>query len=88
MFKREGVYVNTELIHFVVQQKLTQHCKPIILQFKNTGKKFKKKQISFTKKKKKKGALSRHLVLSSFSGLPPAGSRQGLGGDRRAKWML
>ena len=39
MFKREGIYVNIELIHFVVQQKLIQHCKPIILQFKNTGKK-------------------------------------------------
>ena len=26
-----------ELIHFVVQQKLTQHCKAIRLQFKKTG---------------------------------------------------
>ena len=65
MFKREGVYVNTELIHFVVQQKLTQHCKPIILQFKNTGKKFKKKQISFTKKKRR-----RELCPGTWSCLP------------------
>ena len=27
-----GVYVCIELIHFVIQQKLTQHCKAIILQ--------------------------------------------------------
>ena len=27
-----GMYVHIELIHFVVQQKLTQHCKAIILQ--------------------------------------------------------
>ena len=26
------IYVYIELIHFVVQQKLTQHCKAIILQ--------------------------------------------------------
>ena len=32
--QREGIYVYIELIHFVVQQKLTQHCKAIILQFK------------------------------------------------------
>ena len=31
--KREGLYVYIELIHFIVQQKLTQHCKAIILQF-------------------------------------------------------
>ena len=30
--KREGIYVNIELIHFTVQQKLTHHCKAIILQ--------------------------------------------------------
>ena len=28
--KRVGIYVFTWLIHFVVQQKLTQHCKAII----------------------------------------------------------
>ena len=27
-----GIYVYVELIHFIVQQKLTQHCKEIILQ--------------------------------------------------------
>ena len=32
--KRKGTYAYTELIHAVVQQKLTQHCKAIILQFK------------------------------------------------------
>ena len=26
-----GIYVYVELIHFVIQQKLTQHCKAIIL---------------------------------------------------------
>ena len=31
--KREGIYVYIQLIHFVVQQKLTQHCKTIIVQF-------------------------------------------------------
>ena len=30
--RREGIYVYVELIHFIVQQKLTQHCKAIILQ--------------------------------------------------------
>ena len=27
-----GIYVYVQLIHFVIQQKLTQHCKAIILQ--------------------------------------------------------
>ena len=27
-----GIYVYVELIHFVIQQKLTHHCKAIILQ--------------------------------------------------------
>ena len=27
--------IHMELIHFVVEQKLTQHCKPTILQLKN-----------------------------------------------------
>ena len=31
---REGIYVYIWLIHYVVQQKLTQHCKIIIVQFK------------------------------------------------------
>ena len=29
--KREEIYDYIELIHFVVQQKLTQHCKTIIV---------------------------------------------------------
>ena len=33
-FKREGIYVQTQLIHFIVQQKLTQHCKVTIPQLK------------------------------------------------------
>ena len=32
--KREGVYVYTQLIHFTAQQKVTQHCKATIFQFK------------------------------------------------------
>ena len=27
-----GIYIYIQLIHFVVQQKLTEHCKAIILQ--------------------------------------------------------
>ena len=30
--KKEAPYVYTELIHFIVQQKLTQHCEAIMLQ--------------------------------------------------------
>ena len=37
--QRERVYVSIQLIHFVVQQKLTQHCKAVILQLKNKNKK-------------------------------------------------
>ena len=29
--KREGIYVYVWLIHFLVQQKLTQYCKAIII---------------------------------------------------------
>jgi len=29
--KREGIYVYIELIHFIIQQKLTQYCKTIII---------------------------------------------------------
>ena len=32
--KREGLYVYLWLIHVVIQQKPTQHCKAIILQLK------------------------------------------------------
>ena len=35
MSKKEGMYVYIELIHFVVQQKLTQHCKASLLQLKS-----------------------------------------------------
>ena len=31
--KREGMYVYLELIHRIVQEKLTQHCKETVLQF-------------------------------------------------------
>ena len=37
--KRKGTHAYTELIHAVVQQKLTQHCKAIIFQFKKQTKK-------------------------------------------------
>ena len=37
--KREGIYVYLWLIHAVVQQKLTQHCKAVILQLRNKVKK-------------------------------------------------
>jgi len=33
-FKREGTYVYLWLMHTVVWQKVTQHCKAIILQLK------------------------------------------------------
>ena len=32
--RREGMYVYIQLIHFTVQQKPTQHCETITLQFK------------------------------------------------------
>ena len=41
--KREGIYVYIQPIHFIVQQKLTQHCKAILSQLK---KKKKKKDVS------------------------------------------
>ena len=37
--KREGIYAYIELVHFVVQQKLIEHCKAIILQLKINVKK-------------------------------------------------
>ena len=36
--KREGIDVYTQTIDFVVEQKLTQHCKAIILQLKEKKK--------------------------------------------------
>ena len=38
--KREGIYVSIQLIHVVVQQKLIQYCKAIILQLKINLKKY------------------------------------------------
>ena len=38
--KREGIYVCEEMTHFVVQQKLTQHCKASMPQLKKKGKGF------------------------------------------------
>ena len=35
--KERGIHVSLQLIHSVVQQKLTQHCKAITLQFKSCG---------------------------------------------------
>ena len=40
--KKEGSYIHTSLIH-VVQQKLIQHCKAIILQFNKFKKRKEKK---------------------------------------------
>ena len=37
--KREGICVYTQLIHTLVQQKLTQHYKAMIFQLKNNTKK-------------------------------------------------
>ena len=37
--QREGIYVYIQLIHFVVQQKITQHCKATISQLKKKKKK-------------------------------------------------
>ena len=31
--KRDGIYVYIQLIHFIVQQKITEHCKAITPQF-------------------------------------------------------
>ena len=33
--KKDGIYVYIQLIHSVVQQKLTQHCKATMLQLKH-----------------------------------------------------
>ena len=31
--KTEGIYIYLKLVHFAIQQKLTQHCKATISQF-------------------------------------------------------
>ena len=43
-FEREGLYMYLQLIHGVLQQKLTQHCKAVILQFKKKEQKNKNKE--------------------------------------------
>ena len=42
---REGIDVYLQLIHIVVQQKVTQHCKAILLQLKNKLKKQKQNPL-------------------------------------------
>ena len=42
--EREGLYMYLQLIHGVLQQKLTQHCKAVILQFKKKEQKNKNKE--------------------------------------------
>ena len=37
--KRKGIYLSIQLIHFAAQQKLMQHSKATILQFKKKKKK-------------------------------------------------
>ena len=44
--KRKGIYVYLQLIHVVVQQKLTQYCKAIIFQFLKIKKKKNHRQNS------------------------------------------
>ena len=34
---REGIYAYMELVHFVSQQKLSQHCKQLYLNFLRKG---------------------------------------------------
>ena len=46
MSERERIYVYIQLIHFAVQQKLTQHCKATILQLKKNFFKEKSKNDS------------------------------------------
>ena len=53
-FKTEGIYVYIRLIHVVVQQKLTQHCKAI------------RPQLNFFKIQKKKKKSSRLYVYFSL----------------------
>ena len=48
--KGTGIYVYIQLIHFIVQQKLTQHCKAIIVQF-------------FLSQKRKKESILCHSCL-------------------------
>ena len=49
--RKERLYVCIQLIYFIVREKLTQHCKPIVLQKK------KKKNVKHSHKKKCKTSL-------------------------------
>ena len=63
--KREGTYVYIQQIYVVVQQKLTQHCKAIILQLK------KKSLTGMTHRQKSLGpAIFSFPVFSSFPSIP------------------
>ena len=82
--KREGLCVYTRLIHIVVQQKLTQHCKAITLQ------RFKKIKRNVYSLPFGAGALGVHLLIEAVlcmarrSQLSPRGSsgRESRGGAR------
>ena len=50
--KREGIYVYLWLIHFVEQQKPTQHCKAIILQERKKKKRKEDNNVGAKPKKK------------------------------------
>ena len=54
--KRNGIYIYLQLIHVVVQQELTQHCKAIILQ---------------SKLKKKKKRMGRQFDCRAYSHFQP-----------------
>ena len=36
-FQKQWIYIHVWLVHFAIQQKLTQHCKSTILQFKKNN---------------------------------------------------
>ena len=61
---REGIHVYLQLIHAVVQQKLTQHCKAIILQLKK--KKKRKNEWRVVKKGRKEGERERTSWIFSL----------------------
>ena len=45
--KREGMYLYLPLIHTVVQQKLTQHCKAVILKKKKKKNQEERNMLSY-----------------------------------------
>ena len=66
--EREGLYMYLQLIHGILQQKLTQHCKAVILQLKK-----KKNRKTKTKKAAGRRAHSETLYQASpFAPLLPA----------------